>query len=321
MTPRRGWPSRSIPAASPRAAPPGSSPSAGRTAIQGPRPLSKAGPARSARRSARRSNSAVWRKAAPTSTLALPPPANGTSRPAMPSSPRPVAGSPARTRPICISVAGGKISSCRNSSPGAIPRRRADLENTLLGQRLLQFRPAQIGALQHARRIGREGVPGLLAAEQIKPLPRDQPEPRIARDRDPARQIDRVVAAILRTVNIGVGDKGRTIARVAETPDRTGFGGLEIRQSELGTGVGKIRHGVETLDGKTGKAVHRHPLGGRGPGRRRQAGKPPQTRASKAHPNEAHQDLACPRGDQGNSGAKDAWRTSSVSFLPFCRHS
>ena len=74
--------------------------------------------------------------------------------------------------------------------------------------------------MQDVRGIGAEGVAGLLAAEQIKPLSRDQPEPGIAGHGDAAGQIDRVVATELGAVNIGMGDKGRAIAFIAETPDR-----------------------------------------------------------------------------------------------------
>jgi hypothetical protein len=74
-----------------------------------------------------------------------------------------------------------------------------------------------------------------------------------------------------------MGDERRAIALVAEAPDGPRLGGLEIRQAELGTGVGKIRHRVETLDRKAREAIHHHPLGGRGPGRDRQPGQPAET--------------------------------------------
>ena len=147
----------------------------------------------------------------------------------------------------------------------------------LLRQILLQLRPAQVRLPQEARGIGGKGIAVFLAAEQIKPLSRDQPEPGVAGKGDAARQIDRVVAAELGAVNIGMGDKRSAIALVAETPDRAGFGGLEVRQTDHGAGVGEIGDGVETLDGQTGVAVHDHPLGGRGPGRER-TGKPAKAR-------------------------------------------
>src|SRR5258708_20311880 len=98
----------------------------------------------------------------------------------------------------------------------------------LLRQVLLQSRPAQLRLLQEARRSGGECIAVVLAAEQIKPLPRDQPKPGVAGKGDAARQIDRVVASKLGAVNIGMGDKRRTIAIVAEAPDRAGVAGLQL---------------------------------------------------------------------------------------------
>ena len=114
-------PSRSGPAACPPPANPGSWPSAARMAMPGPKPLSTAGPARSAQSSDRRSNSAGSRRAAPISIPASPRPANGTSRRATPSSPRPAARSRIRKgADVAIRLRAARISSCRNSSPGAI---------------------------------------------------------------------------------------------------------------------------------------------------------------------------------------------------------
>ncbi len=61
---------------------------------------------------------------APTSIPASRRPANGTSRPATPSSPRPAARSRMARARRCNSAPGGTDLSCRNSSPGAIRRRR-----------------------------------------------------------------------------------------------------------------------------------------------------------------------------------------------------
>ena len=61
-------------------APPGSRPSAARTAMTGLKPSSRRGRARPGSRSVRRSNSAEWRKAKPTSIPASLPPPNGMSR-------------------------------------------------------------------------------------------------------------------------------------------------------------------------------------------------------------------------------------------------
>ena len=72
-------PSRSVPARSRAAAIPGSRPSAAPMATAGPRLSSTAGPMRCGRSPARRSNSAGWPRAAPTSIRGLRRPASGMS--------------------------------------------------------------------------------------------------------------------------------------------------------------------------------------------------------------------------------------------------
>src|SRR6202023_3269281 len=67
-------------------------------------------------------------------------------------------------------------------------------------------------------------------------------------------------------IDIGMGGKRSAIALVAETPDRAGFGGLEVRQTDQRAGVDEIGDRVETLDGETRVAVHDHPLRRRGLG-------------------------------------------------------
>src|SRR5713226_2989553 len=258
--------SRSIPAPSRAAAPPGSRPSAARMEIQGLRPLLRRGRVRSGKRLARRSNSAASQRAEPIFIPASPQPANGISRPAMPSSPTLVARSRMRTARTCVLASGATALSCRNSSPGAIPRRCAD---SLLGQLLLQRRPARGCLPLEALRIGGEGIPVVLAAKQIKPLSRDQPEPGVTGIGDAPRQIDRVVASELGPVNIRMGNKRSAIAFVAEAPDRACLGRLELRQPDHGAGIDKIGDGVETLYRKTRVAVHDDPLGRRGLGRER----------------------------------------------------
>ena len=104
----------------------------------------------------------------------------------------------------------------------------------LLRQIALQLRPARVGFPQDPLGIGGEGIAVFLAAKQIEPLPRYQPEPRIAGKGDAAREIDRVVAAEPGAVDLGMSGKGGTVALIAETPDRSGLGGLEIRQTGSG---------------------------------------------------------------------------------------
>src|SRR5690349_9705472 len=81
----------------------------------------------------------------------------------------------------------------------------------LLRQPLLERRPARNRLLQIALRVGRKGLAVLLERKKIKALAGHQPEPGLARDRNPPRQIDRVVTAELGAVNVGMGDKGRAV--------------------------------------------------------------------------------------------------------------
>src|SRR5258706_7126435 len=241
--------------------------------ISGPKPLPRAGPVHSGGCLALRSNAAAGRRGQSTSIPASPRPANGTSRRDTRSSPRPAARSPMPKAMTCNTGEAAKALSCRNSSPGAILTRRDDslfvmagpavpgmTRFGLLRQILLQLQPAQLRLLQEARRNGGEFIAVILTAEQIKPLSRDQPKPGVAGKGDAARQIDRVVAPELGAVNIGVGDKRRAIALIAEAPDGAGVGGLELRQTDQGTGVDEVSNRVETLDCDTRVAGHHHPL-------------------------------------------------------------
>ncbi len=175
---------------------------------------------------------------------------------------------------------GERISSCRPSSPGAIRTRVRRLcsviaivseaiqsfsslwiasltiaMTTLLRQLLLDRRPAQCRLLHKGRRIGGEGVAGLLAPEQVKPVPHHEPEQRIAGHGDAPRQIDRIVAAILRAVDVRMGDKGGAIALVAEAPDRAALRGFKLRQTHLGLAVDEIGQRVEPPDGQAAITV------------------------------------------------------------------
>jgi hypothetical protein len=201
-----------------------------------------------------------------------------------------------------------------------------DLFLSLLGQRLLQRRPARVGLPQHTLRIGRKGSAVFLAAEQIKPLARDQPEPGVTGIGDPTRQIDRVVASELGAVNVGMGDKARAIALIMETPDRPGLGRLEVGQADGGTGVDEIRDRVIALDGQTAEAVDHNALGGRGMGRESVKAQRAKTYPTKTYPAKTYPAKGSPEetrwpGDQGYSGANTDFVPTAVSFLPLCRHS
>ncbi len=79
--------------------------------------------------------------------------------------------------------------------------------DSLFRQALLQARPTRDRMAQHRSGVCRKGIPVLLAAEQIEPLSRHQPEPRVSGNRHATGQIDRVVAAELGPVNLRMGDE------------------------------------------------------------------------------------------------------------------
>ena len=105
---------------------------------------------------------------------------------------------------------------------------RRPIASDLLREALFERRPAGVASFRKRARIGREGIAVFLAAEQIEPLARDHPEPRVTGIGHPAPEIDRIVAAELGAIDLGMGDKGGAVALVAEAPDGAGLGGLEI---------------------------------------------------------------------------------------------
>ena len=92
------------------------------------------------------------------------------------------------------------------------------------------------------------------------------PEPGIAGEGDAARHVDRIVAAELRAIDVGMGDKGGAVALIAETPDRAGFRRLEVGQPQHRMAVDEIGDGVEAIDREPAEAVDHHPFGGGGAG-------------------------------------------------------
>src|SRR4029077_7511099 len=103
--------------------------------------------------------------------------------------------------------------------------------------------------LDEAGRIGGKGGAVLLAAEQIKPLAADHPEPGIAGIGHATGRFDGVVAAELGTVDFRMGDKGRAVAVIAEAPNRPLRGRLKIRQAPDRPCDDTKGAGAEALDG------------------------------------------------------------------------
>src|SRR5438477_190424 len=83
---------------------------------------------------------------------------------------------------------------------------------------------------------------------------------RTARIGHAASQIDRIIAAELGAVDLGMGDEGGAVAFVAEAPDRARSRGLEVRQTLDRDRIGEIGHGIETLDREPRIAVDHHPF-------------------------------------------------------------
>ncbi len=153
------------------------------------------------------------------------------------------------------------------SSLHRLGRSRRGSRRTLLSQALLQLRPARTRPLQERPGIGGKSIAVGFQAKQIEPFVRDHPEPGIAGKGDAARDIDRVVAAELGTVNLRMSDERCAIALVVKPPDRSRLRGFEVRRSRYRTAVDEIGDGVESLDRKSAETVDDHPFGGGGTGR------------------------------------------------------
>src|SRR4029079_18974388 len=98
-------------------------------------------------------------------------------------------------------------------------RRRGEGERLLrrsLRQSLFEFGPSRGGRGQEPAGIGGARVAVRLEGEQIETVAGDQPKPGMAGHRYPAGEIDRVIAAELGAVNLGMGDEGGAVTLIAE---------------------------------------------------------------------------------------------------------
>ena len=137
-------------------------------------------------------------------------------------------------------------------------------ERRLLSQGPLKLGPAPGRLFQELRGVGSKGVAVGLEPEQIEAVARDHEKAGISGYGHPARNVGRVVAAELRTIDLRMGDKGGAVALIVEAPDCARLARLEIRQPLDRLRLDKISDRVIPLDCKTRETVDHDALGGRG---------------------------------------------------------
>src|SRR5277367_352829 len=146
------------------------------------------------------------------------------------------------------------------SSPGAIGRQYEKSRR----ERTLHFWPFAIGGRRHATRVVGEFLAARVVIKQKQTLTLDQPHTGTARDREPPRHADGVVAAILRHVDIGRGGKCGAVADIGEAPNHAALAQFEIRAALHRLAVGEKGDRVVAIDGKPGMPVDHNPFAGRG---------------------------------------------------------
>src|SRR6478609_9228653 len=88
--------------------------------------------------------------------------------------------------------------------------------------------------------------------------------------RKAARDRHRIVAAVTWPVDLGMGNEGRSVARVLEPPDGTVDGQFEVRPAEPRLALGEIGDRIKPADGEPGMGIDLDLFVGRrprGPGR------------------------------------------------------
>src|SRR5690242_7797629 len=110
------------------------------------------------------------------------------------------------------------------------PGRSSSAHGALLRQRFHQAGPVSDSFRQKLLRRRRKSVPAVRAAEQVEPLPVDQPVLRTAGKRHAAGDVDRIIAAELGAVDLWSGAEDGAVALVAKTPDHAGRAELESGQ-------------------------------------------------------------------------------------------
>ena len=107
--------------------------------------------------------------------------------------------------------------------------------------------------------------------EQEKPLADNDPHIRIAGHRDAARDTDRIIAAILRHVDVGPFGEGGAIADIAEAPDSAAVTQFELGAARHRLAVGEEGDRIVAADREPGVPIDHDPLrqtGERAPGTR-----------------------------------------------------
>src|SRR6516165_4221675 len=187
-------------------------------------------------RAAPRSNSVGWPRDSPTIIRGSDQPTIGTWRQVTPFLPRPAAawwgGTTRRSstaHPIWwfLLFSLGAV----RSQPRA--RSRPATDEPLWTKRLQHRRPFSLRGAGVALRVGGECLEPMAVVEQEEPLAADQPDVRPSGHGHAAGDADRIVAAELRHVDIGLSGEGRPIAEIAEAPD----GEIRTARHRLAVGV------------------------------------------------------------------------------------
>ena len=82
--------------------------------------------------------------------------------------------------------------------------------------------------------------------------------------RDIARDRDRVVTAIMRHVDLGIGPERRAVALIVKAPGHAAMFQFEVFPPEFRHPIGEVGDGVIAVDGKPGIVVGDDLFGGRG---------------------------------------------------------
>src|SRR6478736_5528558 len=209
-----------------------------------------------------RSSFARSRKAASMSTRAWRPPANGMWPPVRRSSlPRAAALRPRKACPWTL-AAPPRIFASRPLSPGEMPAglRRPAAEPAYCPKITAPGSGRRAICVRRCRRCGpdRRGKKRASArCRRDKAVARRRPRSRDALNGLAAAYGDRVIAAELRRIDLGVLLKGATVALIIEPPDGPLQVQFELSPPKERLAFGEIGHWIEAADGEPGCRVDR----------------------------------------------------------------